>query len=195
MAVPSKILLASASPRRQSLLKEAAINFEVVVKSVSEDFPPDLKREEVALYLADKKAAAYDDEVRKGYTVITADTIVCFNNEILGKPADSEEAFEMLKKLSGNTHEVITAVCIRNSYETFTFYVSTTVEFRQLTESEINWYIANYKPFDKAGAYGIQEWIGLVAITRINGSYNNVVGLPVAEVYQHLIRITSGEFQ
>lgn len=189
MQLPTKLILASASPRRQSLLSEAGLKFEIVVKPVNEDFPEQLKREQVALFLAAKKASAYNDEVNNGYTVITADTIVCLDDEILNKPADADEAFQMLKKLSGRTHEVITAVCIRNSTDSISFHVVTSVTFRPITGREIEWYVENYKPFDKAGAYGIQEWIGLVAITKIEGSYNNVVGLPVAELYRELIHL------
>lgn len=187
MQFPTKLILASASPRRQSLLSEAGLKFEIVVKPVNEDFPPELKREQVALYLAAKKASAYIDEVKNGYTVITADTIVCLDEEILNKPAGYDEAVEMLGKLSGRTHEVITAVCIRNSSQSRSFHVKTSVTFREITTGEIDWYVTNYSPFDKAGAYGIQEWIGLVAITKIDGSYNNVVGLPVAELYRELV--------
>jgi len=187
MKLPQGIILASASPRRQSLLKEAGFKFEVVIKNVDEEYSPDLKREQVAVYLAEKKAAAYDNEVNQGNTVITADTIVCVDDLILNKPAGPDEAFRMLKKLSGREHEVITAVCIRKTGSTKSFHVVTRVEFRTISDEEINWYIKNFSPFDKAGAYGIQEWIGLIAITRITGSYNNVVGLPVAEVYNHLV--------
>ena len=195
MRFPSRLILASASPRRQSLLNEAGLKFEIVVKPVNEDFPPDLKREKVALYLAEKKASAYNDEVYSGYTIITADTIVCVDDEILGKPTDNEDAKRMLRKLSGRSHEVITAACIRNSLDSKCFHVVTKVTFRALTDDEILYYIENYKPFDKAGAYGIQEWIGLVAISGIEGSYNNVVGLPVAEVYEALIQMNSGSNQ
>jgi septum formation protein len=185
----SKIILASASPRRKALLKEAGFQFEIKVKQVDEDFPSQLKRAEVALYLSAKKAEAYNEEVENGFIVITADTIVCVDDEILNKPADATEAFSMLQQLSGRAHDVITAVCIRANNKFDNFYVTTKVTFREITDNEINFYIQNFQPFDKAGAYGIQEWIGLVAITKIEGSYNNVVGLPVAEVYSRLIQL------
>ena len=184
---PSHIILASASPRRQQLLQEAGFTFEVMVKDVDESWPDGLVREQVAEHIASKKAAAYHTEVSQGKTVITADTIVCIGNEILNKASNAAEATVMLQKLSGKTHEVITAVCIRNNIRTDCFHVVTSVTFREISPAETAYYIEHYQPFDKAGAYGIQEWIGLVAITSINGSYHNVVGLPVAEVYTRLM--------
>lgn len=186
---PSNIILASASPRRQQLLREAGFSFEVIVKETDESWPAGLVKEQVAEHIAMNKAAGYDKEVMDGKTIITADTIVCIGNEILNKAAGAEEATAMLQKLSGKTHEVITAVCIRTQTSTVCFHVSTAVTFRELRSEEIAYYIETFRPFDKAGAYGIQEWIGLVAITSINGSYHNVVGLPVAEVYKRLMSI------
>jgi septum formation protein len=182
-----KLVLASASPRRKELLSAAGFHFEVITKEIDESWPGNLKKQDVAIHIAQKKASAYDLEVAEGKTIITADTIVCIDEEILNKPADTGEAMTMLRKLSGRDHEVITAVCIRNQVQTECFHVTTTVSFRPLKDDEIMYYIGRYKPFDKAGAYGIQEWIGLVAITGINGSYHNVVGLPVAELYQKLM--------
>ena len=189
LQLPTNIVLASASPRRQQLLKEAGFHFDVILKEVDETFPTHLKKEQVALFLASKKAAAYDEEVTNGKIIITADTIVCSGDLILGKPANFEEAKSMLETLSGLTHEVITAVCIRNKSKTLCFHATTAVTFRQLSDDEIIYYITNYKPYDKAGAYGIQEWLGLVAISKIYGSYHNVVGLPVNEVYEKLMGI------
>jgi septum formation protein len=180
------ILLASGSPRRQSLLKELGFNFEIKLKNVDETFPDNLKGKDVALFLAIKKADAYQQEIEDGYLVITADTIVCIGDEIMNKPDDFRQAFTMLSKLSGRRHEVITAVCIKTKSITDCFHVSTSVYFKKLTEKEIEYYINTHKPFDKAGGYGIQEWIGLVAVEKIEGSYHNVVGLPVKELYEYL---------
>lgn len=190
MKLPENIVLASASPRRQSILTEMGVPFEVIIHSIDEDFPSHLNRHEVAVYLAEKKAAAYHSEINSGKTVITADTIVCLGNAILNKPANKTEAFKMLKSLSGTTHDVITAVCIRNKEISETFYSTTSVEFADLDDDEINHYIELQKPFDKAGGYGIQEWIGMIGISKINGSYYNVVGLPAHEVYSRLKKLS-----
>lgn len=186
---PQHLILASASPRRQQLLKEAGFTFDIMVRETDESFPPYLKREAVALHIARNKVAAFDQEVQQGKTVITADTIVCLGDLILGKPADLKDAERILKLISGNTHTVITAVCIRNAAGTDCFHVATDVEFRAMTQDEITYYLSHYAPLDKAGAYGIQEWIGLVAIRAIRGSYHNVMGLPVSEVYTHLMNL------
>ncbi len=191
MKFSKPIILASGSPRRKSLMEEAGIPFEIKLKAVDENFPAELKREEVAVFIAKKKASVYNEEVLEGYTVITADTIVCYENEILGKPKNEIDAFEMLKKLSGKKHEVITAVCIRCGDSDECFYVTTSVYFKELSNEEIDFYIKQDQPMDKAGAYGIQEWIGLVGIEKIEGSYPNVVGLPVHQLYQHLIHLNS----
>lgn len=189
MHFPTDIVLASGSPRRQSILSEMGISYEVILHEINEDFPDSLKGSEVALFLANKKALAYDKEVECGKTVITADTIVCINNEILNKPGNASDAFTMLKSLSGKTHEVITAVCIRNKKLTNSFATTTKVTFKELNDEEINYYIENCKPFDKAGGYGIQEWIGMIGITAIEGSYYNVVGFPAHEVYTNLVHM------
>jgi len=191
MKSTSKIILASGSPRRKALLSELGIKFEVMVKDIEENYPADLKREQVALYIASKKADAYINEINSGALVITADTIVCLDDHILGKPTGPEDAYRMLRLLSGTNHEVITAVCMRSKLHAEHFHVTTRVHFHELTDAEIDYYIQKDKPFDKAGAYGIQEWIGLIGIDRIEGSYYNVVGLPVSELYQHLIRFQS----
>jgi septum formation protein len=188
------VILASGSPRRQALLKELGLQFEVVLKDIDEEFPSHLKREQVAEFLARKKASAYSKEISEGKIVITADTIVCVNDEILNKPSGFEKAFQMLKKLSGRSHQVITAVCISSEKFSDCFSVVTTVKFKKLSESEITYYITTHQPFDKAGGYGIQEWIGLIGLESIEGSYYNVVGLPVKELYERLeaMQIISG---
>ena len=184
------IILASGSPRRQQFLKELDIDFEIRLKDVEEIYPDHLKAEEITDFLAELKAAALTDTLSDNDILITSDTIVWHKNKALGKPTDKEDAFEMLKSLSGNTHDVITSVCIKNSSKSVTFNETTKVTFNTLTDEEINYYLENYRPYDKAGAYGIQEWIGLVAIAKIEGSYVNVVGLPVDKVYQHLVSFT-----
>lgn len=183
-----KIVLASGSPRRQQFLKELDANFEVRLKEVDEIYPDTLKGAEITDYLAELKAAALEDTLTDDEILITSDTIVWHENKALGKPTDYEDAFEMLRSLSGKTHEVITSVCIKNAGISETFNDTTRVTFNTLTDEEIKYYLDNYRPYDKAGSYGIQEWIGLVAIARIEGSYATVVGLPVDKVYQHLSR-------
>ncbi len=181
------IILASKSPRRQELLKLMGIDFEIKLKPVEEDFPSGLKPEEVALFLCKKKALAFDpSEIGKNDLIITADTIVCLGDEILNKPDDRLHAQEMLQKLSGRKHTVITGIALRSISKMKTFSVSTDVYFKELSGKEIHYYIDHYKPFDKAGGYGIQEWIGFVGIEKIEGSYFNVVGLPTARLYDEL---------
>ncbi|MCJ8209884.1 Maf family nucleotide pyrophosphatase [Mucilaginibacter sp. RS28] len=183
-----QIILASKSPRRQELIRLLDFDFKVVLKEVDESYPEELKPEEVAVYIAEQKAKAYDGELN-GEIVVTADTIVCIDDQILGKPEDAAHAVEMLQLLSGRVHRVITGVCILYKGEYNKFFDVSEVFFRKLTDEEITAYVSQYKPFDKAGAYGIQEWIGLTAIERINGSYTNVVGLPTEKLYQQLIRL------
>lgn len=185
MNLAQPLLLASNSPRRKELLASLGLTFEVRVKEVNEDFPEHLKREKVAEYLASHKADAYKSEL-ENEAIITADTIVCLRDQILNKPAGYEEAFQMLQSLSGNAHEVITGVCIQTKKQKIVFHDATIVYFKHLTNSEIDYYITHFKPFDKAGAYGIQEWIGMIGIERIEGSYFNVVGLPVQKLYTKL---------
>lgn len=182
------IILASQSPRRQMLLSGLDIKYTLKTKEVDETFPDHLKREEIALYLAEKKANAYDKELIDNTLVITADTIVCIDDKVLGKPVDFDDAVNILKKLSGNTHEVITAICLKSLQKTRTFYALTKVTFKELSMEEINYYVTNYKPYDKAGAYGAQEWIGYVAVSNIEGSYFNVMGLPTKLLYDELIK-------
>lgn len=182
-----KIILASQSPRRQELLKGIGIDFEVIVKkNIDESFDPKMPFEEVAAFLSNKKADAYDDLLSDNSLIITADTIVCTSDEILNKPANFAEAKAMLLTLSGKKHKVITGVCIKTLGKVISFSSTSTVYFAELTIDEINYYITNYQPFDKAGAYGIQEWIGYIGITRLEGSYFNVMGLPVQLVYSKL---------
>jgi len=184
--IDRKIILASGSPRRQSLLKSLGIPFIIKVKDIEEDYPPDIGINNVAPFLAEKKAKAYDKEVNDGYLVITADTVVRFNETIINKPIDHKDGFRILKKLSGNMHTVTTGVCIRFDNDIHVFSVDTDVHFKELQDSEIEYYLNNYKPYDKAGAYGVQEWIGLMAIYKMVGSYHNVMGLPTSELYSYL---------
>jgi len=186
MNLSRPLLLASNSPRRRELLSSLGLAFEVKVKEdINEDFPEHLKRAEVAEYLASHKADAYLDDLQDE-ALITADTIVCLQDRILNKPAHYAEAFEMLQALSGRAHEVMTGVCVLTKEQKAVFHDTTKVYFKELSDAEIDYYITNYKPFDKAGAYGIQEWIGMIGIERIEGSYFNVVGLPVQKLYSQL---------
>jgi septum formation protein len=184
-----KLILASGSPRRQQFMHDLDVDFEVRLKDVEEVYPDHLKGSEITDFLALLKAQALDD-LAENEIVITSDTIVWHQDTALGKPKDYEDAFAMLSSLSGKTHEVITSVCIKNSGTTDVFNETTKVTFNALSEDEIKYYLDNYKPYDKAGSYGIQEWIGMVAIARIEGSYANVVGLPVDKVYQYLCKFT-----
>jgi len=181
-----KIILASRSPRRQQLLTELGLKFEVVVKDFDETFPSGLTGEEIARYIAYRKAASFENEIPENAIVIAADTIVWCNDKVLGKPVNKEDAFAILKEISGNTHEVITGVSLRSKSKEITFSESTKVTFEPFSEEDTEYYIENYKPYDKAGAYGIQEWIGIIACSHIDGSYFNVVGLPVQRLYKEL---------
>ncbi len=181
-----QLVLGSKSPRRQELLEGMGFDFDVRTKDTDERFPDSLSPKEVPLYLAALKANALIDELKQGEVLITSDTIVLLDNEILGKPTSPAKAKEMLRKLASNNHEVITGVHLKSLEKSHSFSVSTKVFFKPLTEEMIDFYIENYNPFDKAGSYGIQEWIGFVGIDRIEGSYFNVVGLPVAELWDAL---------
>jgi septum formation protein len=181
-----KIILASRSPRRQQLLHELGLEFEVVIKEYEENYPEDLSGEEIARYVAHEKAACFKNEISQNEIVITADTIVWCNNKVLGKPVSQQDATRILKEISGNTHEVITGVSLLSKSKELTFSDTTKVTFEALSDEEIRYYIDNYKPYDKAGAYGIQEWIGIIACSHIDGSYFNVVGLPVQKLYKEL---------
>jgi len=182
----TKIILATNSPRRKELLTQLGIPFEVKAKEIDESYPKSFRPEAVAVYIAEKKANSFL-EILADELLIAADTIVSIEDEIFGKPKDTNEAIMMLRKLSGKPHEVITGVALLYQQKIYSFYEKTTVYFKELTTEEIEYYIQEYKPFDKAGAYGIQEWIGMVAIDRIVGSYFNVVGLPVHRVYEELV--------
>lgn len=188
-----KLILASGSPRRQQFLKELDTNFEVRLKEVEEIYPETLQGAEITDYLAELKASALEETLSEDEILITSDTIVWHEGKALGKPKDKEDAFVMLKSLSGKTHEVITSVCIKNADKSETFNETTRVTFNILTDEEISYYLEEYKPYDKAGSYGIQEWIGLVAISRIEGSYANVVGMPVDKVYQYLTQFATSK--
>lgn len=183
------IVLASGSPRRQQYMKELDANFEVRLKEVDEVYPDTFKGAAITDYLAELKAKALEGSLSPDEILITSDTIVWHEGRALGKPRDYQDAHAMLRSLSGKTHEVITSVCIKNMKKSDTFHEVTRVTFNELADEEIKYYLDNYQPFDKAGAYGIQEWIGLVAIAKIEGSYANVVGMPVDKVYQHLMKI------
>lgn len=184
------IILASASPRRKELLEQTGIPFRTVVRPVDEQMPEGLTPVEVVRYLCQKKSDMFEPELRHAATiVITADTIVVCDGQVMNKPADAHEAFNMLRQLSGKWHEVHTGVSIRRLKTIRLFHDTTRVHFRELTDNEIRYYIDQYHPFDKAGGYGIQEWIGFIGIDSIEGSYFNVVGLPVHKVYREIQQI------
>ncbi len=181
------IILASNSPRRKELLAGLDVDFEVrVIQGIDESYPKELLTKDIAGYISRKKADAYRDLISDDDLVITADTIVVLNGEVMGKPSDEEEAACMLHKLSGRTHQVITGVTLTTLKRQLSFSVETDVTFRTLSDEEITYYVSHYRPMDKAGAYGIQEWIGHVGVTGINGSYFNVMGLPVQRIYEAL---------
>jgi septum formation protein len=181
------LIVASSSPRRQYLMREAGFTFTVEKPEVDESFPPDLPVDQVAKYLAEKKAEYFRLSM-KDEVVLTADTVVILDNKILNKPLDRNEAVEMLSDLSGKAHNVMTGVCILSKEKEISFDDLTEVTFQSLSQREIGYYVDHYKPYDKAGAYGAQDWIGMVAIQKIVGSYFNVMGLPIHKVYQHLTR-------
>lgn len=182
-----EIVLASNSPRRKELLQRMGVNFKVrTLFGIDESYPDSLRGEDIVCYISRNKAKAYQSSMAPNELLITADTIVYVDGEVMGKPKNAEQAKEMLHKLSGKTHQVITGVTIVTAKRTENFGVTSQVKFTNITDEEINFYVDNYLPFDKAGAYGIQEWIGIVAIEEIKGSYFNVVGLPVQRLYQKL---------
>lgn len=182
-----KIILASNSPRRKELLSGLDIEYETkVMPDVDESYPNTHPLEDVADYLAKKKASVYLQQMNKEDLLITSDTIVLLENKILGKPATEDESAKMLRSLSGKTHEVITAVCLTSTKKQVCFSDTSLVTFSHLTDEDISYYISKYKPFDKAGAYGVQEWIGYIAVEKIEGSYYNVMGLPVFKLYKEL---------
>lgn len=180
-----KIILASNSPRRKELLGGLGVDFEVrVMKGVDEAYPDTLPAKDVAEYISREKASVYD--VADDELLITADTVVIVGDDILGKPKDADDAHRMLREISGRTHQVVTGVCLTTAKEQRSFSVVTDVTFKQLSDEEIDFYIRNHRPYDKAGAYGIQEWIGYIGVTGLNGSYYNVMGFPVQRVYEEL---------
>lgn len=183
------ILLASKSPRRQELIKGLQFPFTIVPLDVDESFPEILKGGDIAAYLAKKKAEGYLPELEHGQVLLTCDTIVWIQNSIMNKPLDREEAIGMLTKLSGNMHQVFTGVCLRTREQEIIFYDETKVWFHTLTKKEIEFYVDTFKPLDKAGAYGIQEYIGYIGIQKIEGCFYNVMGMPVSRVYEGLKRL------
>lgn len=184
-----RIILASQSPRRQQLMQELGIPFEILVKpDIDEIYPPELKEAQIPRFLAELKAKAYQTEIKEGAIVITADTIVWLDNQVLGKPEGREDAIRILSMLSGNRHTVYTGVAVQSANHAICFDARTDVFFKPLSLAEIVYYVDAYKPFDKAGAYGIQEWIGYAAVERIEGSYFNVMGLPIHQLYEELKR-------
>ena len=182
-----KIILASQSPRRHYLLKEIGLEFEIKLKQfIDESYPDHLKREEIPLFIAQKKAEVFIGELSENEILITADTIVWLNDKVLQKPKDQDDAIKILNELSGNCHQVYTGVCIKSASKEVAFTSCTDVYFKKLTYPEIDYYIKHFQPFDKAGAYGIQEWIGYIGVEKINGSFFNVMGLPIQKLYTEL---------
>lgn len=185
-----KIVLASNSPRRKELLSGLNLEYTVrVLPDIDESYPDTLKGEEIPMYISREKAEAYRNSMAEDELIITADTVVCINEKVLGKPQTLEEAKEMLRELSGKTHQVITGVCLMTRDLQRTFSATTQVTFDVLTEDEIEFYVEKFRPLDKAGAYGVQEWIGFVGVSRLEGSYFNVMGLPVQRLYQELKKL------
>ncbi len=185
----NNIILASSSPRRQELFKNLEVDFTIKVIPVEENYSSSLKGEEITTYLAKLKAAAFEGLISANDIIITSDTIVWFKDRALEKPKNKQEAIEMLESLSGNKHAVYTSICIKTLNTQHVFSDTTIVHFKQLTADEINFYVENYNPFDKAGGYGIQEWIGFIGVTRLEGSYLNVMGLPVHKLYEELLKM------
>lgn len=186
-----KIILASGSPRRQQFFKDLDLDFEIKLKDVEEIYPDTLQGVEITNFLAELKANSFNNEILSNEIIVTSDTIVWFENKALGKPKDAKDAFQMLQSMAGKTHEVITSVCFKTTSKSDLLHTVTKVTFNPISDEEIQYYIQNYQPFDKAGAYGIQEWIGLMAISKIEGSYTNVVGLPTDLVYDYLSNFNS----
>lgn len=181
------MILSSNSPRRKELLAGLDVKFDIhVIEGISESYPHDLPVMKIAEYIAIEKADAYKAGISEDDMVITADTVVVLGDKVLGKPEDLDDARRMLRLLGGNTHQVVTGVCLTSKEKQKSFSVVTDVTFKSLSEGEINYYVDRYKPLDKAGAYGIQEWIGYIGVTSIRGSYFNVMGLPVQRIYEEL---------
>jgi septum formation protein len=180
-------ILASKSPRRQQLLRSLGVDFQVRTVQVNEEYPPDLTEEEIPVYLARVKAHPFVHELKNNDLLITADTIVWHKGKALGKPVSEEKASEMLFQLSGDEHKVISGVCLSSAKKQKVFFSVSSVQFKTLTSAEIDYYVSVFKPFDKAGAYGIQEWIGFVGITHLEGSFYNVMGLPIQKLYEEIV--------
>ncbi|BDB57315.1 Maf-like protein [Flavobacterium ammonificans] len=180
------IILASGSPRRQQFFKDLDLDFEIRLKEIEEIYPSELKAGQITNYLAELKANAFEGELNDNEILITSDTIVWHNDKALGKPKDKEDAFAILKSLSNATHEVITSVCFKTKNKTELISEITKVTFNPLTDAVIDYYLEHYKPFDKAGAYGIQEWIGFIGVAKVEGSYTNVMGMPTDKVFEYL---------
>lgn len=185
-----KVILASGSPRRRELMAGLGVNYEVrILPDVDESYPDTLQGEEIPLYIAKEKADAYIPMMQPDELIITADTIVWLDGKVLGKPRDREDALQMLRTMSGRTHEVFTGVCITTTDWQRSFTAQTEVHFATLSEDEIIYYVDNFKPMDKAGAYGVQEWIGFIGVENISGSYYNIMGLPVQKLYRELLKV------
>lgn len=183
------LILASGSPRRQQFFKDLDLEFEIRLKEIEEVYPPELKAAEITNYLAELKANAFEGELHPNDILITSDTIVWHKDKALGKPKNEQDAFEILKSLSNATHEVITSVCFKTASSSTVLNELTKVTFNELSDEAIRYYLENYKPYDKAGAYGIQEWIGFIAVSKIEGSYANVMGMPTDKVYEYLSKL------
>lgn len=181
------IILASGSPRRQQFFKEMDLHYTIRLKEIEEIYPEYLQAEEITNFLAELKANTFENELKENDVLVTSDTIVWLNGKALGKPKDYDDAFQMLQQLANQTHEVITSVCLKSMDKTEVFHCVTKVTFANLSDEAIRYYLDNYQPFDKAGSYGIQDWIGLVGISKIEGSYTNVVGLPTEMLFQKLM--------
>ncbi len=185
---PYQLILGSGSPRRQELLKSLGFTFNVKPINADESFSDTLKAHEIPLYLAEKKANAYPEKLKEKELLITSDTIVWCENKVLNKPADFKEGKEMLSMLSGKMHQVFTSVCLKSANKQVLFYDESKVYFKNLTVQEIEYYLTNFSPYDKAGGYGVQDWIGYIGIEKIEGSFYNVMGLPVKQLYEELIK-------
>jgi len=183
------IILASGSPRRQHLIRELGLDFEIRLKEIEESYPPHLKGTEITDFLSKLKADSFLNELNKNDVLITADTIVWLKNKAIGKPKNKQESIEMLMKLSGKTHEVISSFCISTVDDQIVKNEITSVKFKKLTIEEIEYYVEKYKPYDKAGSYGIQEWIGYIGIEKIDGSYFNVMGFPIQKFYMEMLNL------
>lgn len=181
------IILASGSPRRQQFFKEMDLHYTIRLKEIEEIYPEHLQAEEITNFLAELKASAFENELKENDVLVTSDTIVWLNGKALGKPKGYDDAFQMLQQLANQTHEVITSVCLKSIDKTEVFHCVTKVTFSNLSDEAIKYYLDSYQPFDKAGSYGIQDWIGLIGISKIEGSYTNVVGLPTEILFQKLM--------